>query len=174
MCNAASKRALAAGTKERTRQGWVIPSSAYVCARVCMCVCTSVHLCRAVWRECCSVWKYTHSSFNPTSSSNESSASMQSSDQSTSQTLAIWAAAPAEACVRSPAAIAPSTPVQMYLPWRQFPKRRQGAATPHPLPLTWLTPPLSLCFGGNLNIDLSPQPRLILPRCNDTGLENSF
>lgn len=36
------QRALAAAMKERTRQGWVIPSSAYisvhVCARVCVCV----------------------------------------------------------------------------------------------------------------------------------------
>lgn len=37
-----------------------------------------------------------------------------------------------------------------------------------------LTPLLSLCFGGNLNMDFSLQPLLILPRCKDIGLETLF
>lgn len=46
---------------------------------------------------------------------------------------------PAEVCVQPPAAITASTPAQTYLLRQQFPKCRQKATTPHPLPLTWLT-----------------------------------
>lgn len=138
-CSWLKQRTLAAATKEMSTQGWVIPSSAYVCVhtRVHMHVCVCV--CKSVQRVCCSVWKYTHSSFTPTSSSKGSSASMRSSKQSTSQTPATWVA---EDCVWSPAAIVPLTPAQTNLQW-QLPKHRQKATTPHPLLLTWLTP---LCF----------------------------
>lgn len=62
--------------------------SVYECSvRACMHTCVFVCVCRATGRECCSDWKYTHSSFKPASSSNKTTMSMQSRSQSTSQPL---------------------------------------------------------------------------------------